>query len=439
MLPPVQPMSRFAAIFALLALLLSARAASAQSITIVQSQSLPRLDKDGNSVIKRPVTLNPEAVNLQDCVDDQRIRFPLLLSGFTADATIQVWAAVQGADCSQQQIRTGAAALCWQVTDSAVPLQLNTEVIVPVRTLLSGVPAPLSAKANAGPDICGRVNLTNIVVQFLYFPPGAGTGQPSTTATVSIQADTVGPDPPSGLRSLPGDGRLRVEWTAISGGGTGDGGGGGGGSGNSGGGLTALTGINVYCVPAPAGAGSTTVPGDPVCTDVVVEAGVEDGGDGGTTTVQVCEAGAPRTVPAANDCSLDLFEGGGRGEDDGGTGGGAIFPDRAFNDRYRCGGFTGNAGSAALATEIAGTPLVNGTRYAVAVAATDQFNNVGRLSNPVCETPEVTTDFWKDYKAAGGQAGGCATNGGDVPLGSFAALGAALVTGLSLVRRRKRR
>jgi hypothetical protein len=73
--------------------------------------------------------------------------------------------------------------------------------------------------------------------------------------------------------------------------------------------------------------------------------------------------------------------------------------------------------------------------YAVAVAATDAFGNVGPLSTPICEYPEETTDFWKKYREAGGNAGGgCATAGS--PIGSVSVLTGLTIAVLSMARRR---
>ncbi|MBN9163002.1 MAG: hypothetical protein J0I07_18705, partial [Myxococcales bacterium] len=74
------------------------------------------------------------------------------------------------------------------------------------------------------------------------------------------------------------------------------------------------------------------------------------------------------------------------------------------------------------------------------VAATDRFGNVGELSSVVCETPETTTDFWDDYRKAGGRAGdGCATAGGGAPLASTAVLGVGVTLALSSIFRFRRR
>lgn len=59
--------------------------------------------------------------------------------------------------------------------------------------------------------------------------------------------------------------------------------------------------------------------------------------------------------------------------------------------------------------EIEDSTLVNGVTYYVRVAAIDDADNEGPLSNELSEAPVETTDFWEAYLAAGGteQGGFC--------------------------------
>jgi hypothetical protein len=94
------------------------------------------------------------------------------------------------------------------------------------------------------------------------------------------------------------------------------------------------------------------------------------------------------------------------------------------------------------ATSVQGNPLANGTSYAVAVAGTDAYGNVGPLSDPICETPEVTTDFWDKYKNEGGAGGGCATAGSTeagAPAASFAFMAFAALVAVSFFTKRNKR
>ena len=407
----------------LAAVVLFTQGALAQSIAVVNEASLPRLDKDGKPVQKRPQTLSPEGVNLQDCIDDQKIRFTLQLGGFEARAVIEAWASI-GQDCKAQTARGGGVQTCWKVFDSAIPLSPVTDVDIPVRKIMSGAPPNKAAETDASEAVCGRVDLANIAVHFLYFAPGDPVTAQSEK-TIAVTVDTVGPLPPSGIQALPGDTRIKVSWANISGGA---------GDAAATGGLTELTGVKVYCDVAGAAADTdagTTTGAEPECRDEPVDAGFDFDADAAIDggTVEVCEDAGTTTPdpPPAAECSSANF----RRED-----GEPIFPTKEFDAKYKCGEVTGNTGSQAIAQSMGSVPLTNGTRYAVAVAATDRFGNVGLLSDVVCETPELTTDFWDEYRKAGGSAGGCAASGSDVPVGSMTAmiLGAALA--VSAVRRR---
>ena len=85
---------------------------------------------------------------------------------------------------------------------------------------------------------------------------------------------------------------------------------------------------------------------------------------------------------------------------------------------YGVGNVGGNTTSSYIITSIRypdgdSGPLINGHQYAVAVAAYDDDQNTGILSNLGCQTPEPVIDFWDKYKDDGGLAGGgfCALEG----------------------------
>ncbi len=80
--------------------------------------------------------------------------------------------------------------------------------------------------------------------------------------------------------------------------------------------------------------------------------------------------------------------------------------------------------------------LTNGTSYAVAVAAFDQFGNTGTLSNAACSTPQPIDDFWKIYSQNGAGSGSCALEAVG-SRGSPAALAVAVT--VVVLRRRKKR
>ena len=428
---------------------------STVTFAVSYETSLPRVDPSGNQLQKRNLTLTPEAVSNQDCVDDQRIRFTLLFSGYVANATLLAYAAINGQDCSDPTQRAGATSQCWPLIRGAgaanltntgpsnISLQPQQSVDVPVRALMAGALTPQTPDYSAA--ICGKVDLTNISVQFLYFDPG-NVSAPSATHTTPIVVDTIGPAAPTGLSHLPGNTRIQVNWANISGGNP-----------DAGvtGGLTELTGVAIYCTPSTGTSGvSTTTDTDAGCT--TVDAGVDETGDAAVTT-QCDDAGISTTTDnsdaASSVCTADVFTSGmttddaGTTTDDSGTTTAhdsgiltttsttsRIIPNAAFNKKYQCGSYTGNSG-----TTVVAEGLTNGRNYAVAVAATDKYGNVGPLSPVQCEIPEETTDFWEEYKAAGGLAGGCATVEEPFPLGTMTAGAALFLFGASIIRRRKNR
>lgn len=387
------------------------RAASAQTITIVQATSLPRVNAKNEPVPKRALNLNPEGVSYQDCKDDQRIVYALQMSGFEVNANVEAWASVSGASCEQQTSRVGPTAVCWKLAAS-IPLSTINNVYLPVRTIMSGAGPGGATALDASENICGQVDLTTIVVQFLYFKPGQ-PAVPAVKVPSEIRVDTVGPPAVNVTGILPGNGRVVVQFAAV---GTNSDAGG---TGSSAGGVVEQAEIRVYCAPAEttsASPGTTTT----VCNEVDAsdpDAAPEDAGCTEVTT----DGGAS----AAAACGSSAFVG---------ADGQPVTPDAEFDAKYRCGRIIGPTGSSAAGETLNGQPLQNGTTYAVAVARTDGFGNGGALSEVLCETPEETTDFWAGYRNANGQGGGCATAGGG---GSVA--GAAITAFVVLAAGRRRR
>lgn len=405
-----------------LALALLAAPAHAQvtggvTINVVQETSLPRLTATGGNVTKRPLTQEPEGVSLQDCLDDQRIAFPLQLAGYQAQSTLEAWAGLSGVDCGVQTNRQSGTKVCWKL-DDGIALEPTPRPAISVRRILSGVVDPINPDSSAA--ICGKVNLTTISVQFLYFAPGQ-LASPAAKKDLQVRADTIGPDAPGGLEVLPGNTRIRISF-----GGLGEGG------------LTQYTGVRAYCAPAVRTSGASTPPvTQRVCNDAQ------------TSTTDDAEAGdadADTADAAVGDCEDVVVEAGST------TGeactssnlvapdGGKIVPNDDFNAKYQCGSLTGNTGSALIADNVGGAPLENFKEYAVAIAAIDQFGNVGPLSSVFCETPEPTTDFWENYKNAGGAAGGgiCSVDGAGLPVGSITVMSVFGLAALGTLRRRRR-
>jgi hypothetical protein len=406
----------FLCVVAVLFVWLAPRVARAQNITINQEQSLPRVYPDGSSVTKRPTNLDPEAVSNQDCLQDQRIRFPITIDQVQGNASLQAWASI-GGDCTALTNRQGNSQVCWPLV-TGIPLQQATQIDIPVRAIMAGAAPGSATNLLQGDSMCGQVDLTNIAVSFLYFAPGV-TDKPAASKNVTIKVDTVGPEPPTGLSTLPGNTRIHVRWDNVSGEG----------------GVSVLSGVNIYCEPAgsapvstaPADAGTITV-----CDDAAVDGA--DAADG-----EVADANC-REVPAEGGASSSRNTSACQSPHLSSADGGRMFVTSVL-DPFKCGSLAGNQGSGATADTLNGAPLENFKTYAVSVAATDALGNVGRLSDPICETPEPTNDFWQNYKNAGGGSGGgfCSTSGPGLPLGSASVVGVAVALVLSTLRRTKRR
>lgn len=371
-------------------------------ITVATPTSLPRTDANGKEIQKRDQQYKPEGISYQDCLDGQGVRFSLTLAAVETNASLEAWATVGGTDCSAQTARTGNSAVCWRVT-KGIPLSTNPIVILPVRKLIGG--RSNSGASEEGRDdvgVCGSVPLTNITLQFLYFKPG-DLAQAAFKADVPIQANTIGPVAPTGMKVLPGNTRLSISFNALGEGG-----------------VVELSTIRAYCDPEPGGAVTT-------CDDASAGDGDADAADANCTTT------AAPTSPDGGDagftCSSAAFTG---------SDGKAIQPDSTFNGKYECGSLAASStGSVVIARSLRGAPLLNNHIYAVALAATDSFLNVGTLSQVVCEYPEETQDFWADYKKNGGGAGGgfCSIDGAGMPAGSFAVIGLAMALGIGTIRR----
>lgn len=184
--------------------------AAAQSVTIVGRTSLPRLDRNSVNMPKRPLPLRPEGVNSQDCLDDQRIRVPLQLVGFEANAVLEAWASVAGVDCSAQANRLGNRAVCWRIHD-AIPLQPDVTADIRVRRLLAGAVSASTGEMSAELRACTQLDLTTLRMQFLYFAPGQPV-TPVSQSSIDIEVDTIGNPPPQEPKIYAGDTSVELQW-----------------------------------------------------------------------------------------------------------------------------------------------------------------------------------------------------------------------------------
>ena len=410
-----------AAAAALVSVVLAAPVAHAQTtsaimITIPLAATMPtsleRLDKDHKQVDKRSQALNPEAVNLQDCHDDQFIRFPLVISG-TGAYTGEVWATEGASNCGTavaRQTGTGQSGQCYRLSPSFI-ITPNQNVDVSVKEVIKGL-GTQTLDSNG----CRETAQTSITVWFLIL---SGSGSDAVqSAMVPVTVATKGPDPLTGVEAKPGDTRINVTWATVGEGGS-----------------TNVLGVQAYCDTNPSAAGATDAGTHQVCDDAEAAAADSEAAapEPNCTSVANSSGGAGAPIPAMGSigspgasCTTAHFTA---------ADGKPFVPDSKLND-YKCGDITGQ-GNTITINSVNGVPLANGTTYAVAVAATDTFGNLGKLSTPVCQFPEQTSDFWHDYRGAGGESGGgfCSIDGAGMPAGSLGLFMVGLVISVASVRR----
>lgn len=389
-----------------------AQTTASVAVAITAKDSLPRLDGKNNGITKRTDLASREGINLHDCHDDQSIQFPLTVLGFAPGDVAEIWASNGGAACNDPTFRQGTTA-----TSAIHCTKIGTFALVATTTATLKVKSILSATEVTTLDSsgCPIVDIESITVYFLILRGGGSTAAVGSD-NVAIKVDTQGPRALTNVKALPGDGALTISWDSVSEAGAQD-----------------IIGAQAFCDPAPAPSGATDAGASQVCTEASTDADTDADADP--------DAAASAPEPT---CSTVSNEGGAAGGPIPAASGipseGVACKTAAFTTgtAVPCGSVAGTTGNNIRVTSIAGAPLMNGVVYAVAVGGTDSFANVGDLSSPTCQFPETTSDFWKDYRAAGGQSGGCAVEGPAVPVGSFSLLMLGIVVTLSTLRRARR-
>jgi hypothetical protein len=239
----------------------------------------------------------------------------------------------------------------------------------------AGTPASCESTASTGQPVT------------LWFMFLMGTTQVGTAQSWQTSVDLFGPAPP-GIKNVgAGGGLLKLEWTQNT--------------------DPDVFGYRIFCenmgsaggvvttyeagAPGPDGSGRTTCPD--ASTGTTVDAGDdagEDAGDDASTGGAVADACTPGTggsSPPPTGCGSVL------------TADKVLTPDEIA--QYSCGKGAGLNSTSAIVTG-----LTNYQNYAVAVAAADIVENVGKLSTVNCKTPQPVNGFDEAYQSAGGTAGG---------------------------------
>jgi len=473
--------------------------AGAPSIQLAANLAGPnRILPDGTNLgpSTRPVNLTPLGVSYADCIQDQTLQFPLIVTNF-AGQNLQVWATEAG-DCTQDVNRgVGGVATCWLVSTgktglvagaSAVPETITVRVQDVVA--YQGTSPPPTTYQAASATACATAQPSFTAVPLvIYFIAVVGDQfvSGSVPYQYNLNTDLVGP--PAPLGSSPtggptikdGDTLFIVNWTPNI--------------------DSDTIGYDLFIDPPPGGqvvdAASTPVL---VCDEIDAattsttpslgsDAGDEASADAASDAPQdatVADAsGADATVDASGaQASVDAschfaYVGGSIGSPEAGacndpnlavgrtqeagvalaeTEDATALDDGAATDAAvttsAAGGISGinsmymvpaGAGGLDVPSESTGeytiTGLKNGTTYTVVVSAVDAFGNVGSPSGEVCDYPAPVNDFFTLYRAAGGQAGGsfCALEAVGAPTGATLTSVGFGAAAFALVRRRRRK
>jgi hypothetical protein len=420
------------------------------------AQAFPERFVDGQDKgqSERPQNLTPLGVNFDDCIRDMTLEFRALVTLPGTD-TVQIWAS-NAADCTTASARGagGIAPTCWRLNGGLGGAQVLTAQAKSFDVRVQDIVGGQSLVSNA------------IATQPVSFGAEACTLQPSFAATtfnvfiMAIQSDNVtfdggwkyplpvdmlGPNPPT--INTPGIGHtlLTVTWTPNTDSDTG--------------------GYDVFVDPPPSSVGAdaalttTTCDDSGVCQTVTsapstscgspaLSSGsiVSDAGTSISATTTTITSTSTSTSTSASTVLLGATTSTTTTSSSvAGAGGVATVPcDFLVGTSCPAGQPAYTATHASVAGESSGnfnvTGLVDGVNYNVAVAAVDNFGNVGPLSTVQCQIPQQVTDFFQSYRDAGGSAGGgfCSVDAVGHSA-TWGAVGCAAAVGILGSGRRRRR
>jgi hypothetical protein len=439
---------RLSSALAMLAGLLAASAASAQTLVLptgARAADWPsgyahELDDDSR-------------INQRDCIENPSIRFNVDYTGSDLPGFgVEAWI---GSTCDKIESRQGNPATCTRVAQRDLG---NTAMTISVQTLVGpldgtstestggtggtgGSAGTGGSGGNAGsiaasqlPGVAGQVNAG-----------GGGAGGVDTSAGTSGMGGVVGASGTGGSGAADSGGTGGGSGTGGTDGTGGTGGTGGTTAGGTGGSAGSTNTIPEVCE----GDETKPTPSTRTLWFMVLNEDLQAPANAGTSWVQkwtytydLVGPKAPTGVSAgigenalvvkwseAEDADSDIDEywflcepppggdtgaaGAGGGADDGGPDDpldsedceSTVFQEgdvltRATIAEHACGHAPATASSGETSA------LTNFVHYTVAVVGRDDYRNYGKLSAIACATPEPVTDFFEAYRDAGGKAGG---------------------------------
>ncbi len=464
----------------LLAVLVAGQEARAQTVAPTQNNQFPVRIVNGQPVMVqcttsstgvciRPENLNPQGISYSDCVEDMSLQFSVTLSGFSGQA-MQIWAS-KSSDCTAPADRGIGpdGNPCWNLGQGVVgqpsidqPLQFTIRVQDIVG--LQNASAPVVSYQRQGVSACSQQPTFSAVPIYVNFVPLDTTGALSGTGYKYQQnSDLVGPPAPRKAQESVGNTLFNVTWTTNTDADT--------------------TGYDIFIDPYPGMEGAETSFASPEPIEVCPDTGapVEASDDASIADAEIDGAPTDAMASMTGAACHTTIVGGSGGSADGSSLcnnsvlSGSISPDAGTaltttsdsgesatgddSGDASVGLETGNGGISTVPQSLQYNPTIgtgatvsdesdgqytikglrNGTPYTVVVSAVDAYGNIGPPSGQVCDSPAPTQDFWDNYVADHGGAGGgfCALDAVGAPLPSLAGTGF-LVSAIVLSRRRKR-
>ncbi|WP_156338682.1 hypothetical protein [Chondromyces crocatus] len=366
-------------------------------------------------------------ISYDDCINSNDFEFVVEMGGLEAGETLGIWVANEASiDCKLGTERSSATARCREIASFGSLLRVTT-----VNLKAKDIVAKLFG--NQDPDSCTADNTSNTEprkanIYFLRYKGSEDVTAAKAAVWSNTSVDVLGPLPPTDIQGSVGDERIVLEYKTQtneldrrgfyffcddgrSAGATGTGGASSGGAGGDGG--------------SGAASGAAGAGGDAGAGGAAGAGG--SGGDGGTSSGSGGDGGTSGSGTNGSVCA-----------DTGSCTSSILVPGQRVPDdvpaSFRCGSTVSRSSAEAQ-------PAVNGSCYRVFVASYDRLGNVGVLSEPVCVTPLPVDDFYKLYRAAGGQAGGgfCSMQGPVTSYGVGTSVGIVGVAGLTFGLRRLRR
>ncbi len=337
-------------------------------------------------------------ISQADCLSADAFTFPYTAMNFSG-LNIEVWMDDTGGsiDCSTAAGRdpTAIGGHCSQLF-SALPAS-SGDIVISSADIASKVDTVTMPGCIDGNSSSEQRPLTLFFM--LVSAAGGDVDTTNYTKWTSTSLDMLGPPAPTLLMPGAADQAVTLTFTGST--------------------ATDQVGFNVYCDPPTTTAattststGSTTAATTAASTTAAATTSTgAAGGAASSTTAAAGTGGAGGSSGTSGTCTSTV-----------------LIPGQIPSKAYLCG--------TATSPMLTAKSLTDGTQYAIGVAAYDQVGNVGPLSALVCETPVPVTDFFDNYRAAGGQGGNCAcsTAGSDFGWEAPVAAGGVL---LAAMKRRK--